>query len=149
MWAEEAVPFTSSPIFDEIADRPCMILHTSGSTNHPKPVVWTHRNIAAIDSFHDLSEVGGERAPSLEHHPRNVLFLGYPLFHAAGLNQIMYCIFFGSVPVFAPGFIPLSVSLLETMIDTKILTSAALPPAIIEDAARDTVVFEKLPALDY
>ena len=40
-------------------DKSLVILHTSGSTGLPKPVVVSHGLIAVVDAFHDLEPVQG------------------------------------------------------------------------------------------
>ncbi|SPQ27494.1 2d27d111-a7df-4dfd-b53e-66ee884047f0 [Thermothielavioides terrestris] len=92
-------PYVSGKVFEKARWDPLVIVHTSGSTGIPKPLIWTHETVARQQNTSVLAAPEG--MPSL-----NNLILGkrilntLPHFHAAGLAQYMLtAIPFGSVVI--------------------------------------------------
>ncbi len=50
-------PFANS--YDEVKDDPFLVLHTSGSTGLPKPIVLKHAWTSAMDAFNLLDPIDG------------------------------------------------------------------------------------------
>ncbi|KAI1878244.1 uncharacterized protein JN550_000426 [Neoarthrinium moseri] len=95
------LPFQYAKTLDEGLHDPVMIIHTSGSTGLPKPLIWTHETVLRHQNASGSRAVEG--IPSLEK-----LYLGkrvmvtVPPFHGAGLGQfLLYAIPFGNT-VIAP-----------------------------------------------
>lgn len=149
LWPDAPVPYPPEAEFGKIADDPFLILHTSASTNYPQPITWTHRTIAIADNFHLLPEINGEKVLRLEHRPGLRLFLGYPLFHAAGWNQLAYSVYFGSLPIFQPPDVPLSASSLVRILEANLVDAIAVPPIILEEAVQDQHFMEHVSQLQY
>ena len=67
--------------FEEAESDPCIIIHSSGSTGPPKPIVKTHGGLTAVDAFHVLpSREGMVPLMSTLELPAK-LMLHMPLFH--------------------------------------------------------------------
>ncbi|KFX85799.1 hypothetical protein V490_09403 [Pseudogymnoascus sp. VKM F-3557] len=78
------VPYSKS--YDEARWDPLVVMHTSGSTGHPKPIVVKQGGLAVMDSFLDLPEyMGGKFLMQFWKSSASRIFLPMPLFHAAGL----------------------------------------------------------------
>lgn len=48
--AQNALPYLYTKNFEEAENHPIMVVHTSGSTGLPKPIVWTHSLYATVDA---------------------------------------------------------------------------------------------------
>lgn len=53
-------PFPYTRTFDEVAQEPFCILHTSGTTGVPKPVLWSHALIGTMDAVRLLPPTDGD-----------------------------------------------------------------------------------------
>ena len=58
---ENVRPFPYEKTFKEAAHDPIMIVHTSGTTGMPKPIVWTHAIYGTIDAQMVPSELEGRK----------------------------------------------------------------------------------------
>jgi acyl-CoA synthetase (AMP-forming)/AMP-acid ligase II len=89
------VPYSKS--YEEARWDPLVVMHTSGSTGHPKPIVVKQGGLAVMDSFLDLPEyMGGKFLMQFWKSSASRIFLPMPLFHAAGvmagmLGASIYC----------------------------------------------------------
>ncbi|ROW00362.1 hypothetical protein VMCG_07241 [Cytospora schulzeri] len=103
---EDKVPhFPYTKTFEEAFHDPYMILHTSGSTGNPKPVVYTHAMIATQDAQELLPDVCGRQHLQALHKPgKGVRFIMVTLpFHALSAGFAMIMTVFGG-GIFVPGF---------------------------------------------
>ena len=67
--------------FEEAARDPFIVVHTSGSTGLPKPITLYHGGVAAVDSQHLISPLGGfDAIVKLPGDPIRV-FTSLPPFH--------------------------------------------------------------------
>ncbi|OBT65192.1 NRPS-like protein [Pseudogymnoascus sp. 23342-1-I1] len=88
---EEWLEATPSPVlycksFEEACWDPLVVLHTSGSTGFPKPIVVKQGGLAVMDIFKGLPKyMGGEFLIKFWQSSATRIFLPMPLFHAAGL----------------------------------------------------------------
>ena len=93
--AEEGEP----PPVDVPDDSPALIMYTSGTTGHPKGAVLTHTNLAgqAMTAIYT-------NAPEVD----DVGFIGVPLFHIAGVGNVLPAMTLGLPTVIHPlgGFDP-------------------------------------------
>ncbi|KAF2168708.1 hypothetical protein M409DRAFT_52741 [Zasmidium cellare ATCC 36951] len=70
--------------YQDLKDRPLCMVHTSGTTGAPKPLIWTHKTAAAF-----IREL---RAPPPENYSNaiaeiqsNTMFALFPFFHSGGI----------------------------------------------------------------
>ena len=84
----------TAPLVDIPNDDPALIMYTSGTTGHPKGAVLTHSNLAA-----EVMIANYTRPPNLS---RDVGFIGVPLFHIAGIGNVIPAITLGSPFVIYP-----------------------------------------------
>ena len=89
--AEEGEP---APPVDIPPDDPALIMYTSGTTGHPKGAVLTHANLAG-----QIMTAIYTNPPHLGH---DVGFIGVPLFHIAGVGNMLPAITLGAPTVIYP-----------------------------------------------
>jgi malonyl-CoA/methylmalonyl-CoA synthetase len=105
--AERGVPLMASEVLtgepsarlpEVDAERPAMMLYTSGTTGRPKGVVTTHRNIVAqVESL----------VSAWEWAPEDRTLLALPLHHVHGIVNVLACAFWvGATVEMLPAFSP-------------------------------------------
>lgn len=95
----ESFPYEKS--FEEAHDEPLVVLHTSGTTGFPKPVIWTHDWAAsfALQRYLDPPE-GYESFDRLILGTR--VFSLFPQFHAGHFMNILFAYYSGTVVIMPP-----------------------------------------------
>jgi malonyl-CoA/methylmalonyl-CoA synthetase len=99
LMASEAPTADPSARLPEVdAERPAMMLYTSGTTGRPKGVVTTHRNIVAqVESL----------VSAWEWAPEDRTLLALPLHHVHGIVNVLACAFWvGAAVEMLPAFSP-------------------------------------------
>ncbi|KAI1166564.1 hypothetical protein F5B18DRAFT_54086 [Nemania serpens] len=79
-------PYPSTKNFTEAKGEPFVVLHTSGSTGLPKPIVQTHGTASALCAFAD-TECRQTTVPAMFRGKR--VYLTFPLFHCAGISMLL------------------------------------------------------------
>ncbi|KAI1310704.1 hypothetical protein F5Y03DRAFT_345330 [Xylaria venustula] len=124
-------PFT----FDELKDKPCMGLHTSGTSGHPKPIYWNHSAIASVTIPFDFDTLPQPpKRPHLlfETLEGNNVFLPFPLYHFGGIGFILRSFGTNSTVILpAPGT-RLSPENFAKMLEVSSSNSALTPPSVLE-----------------
>lgn len=82
MIRDQEIKSTRAVLPDVVADRPAMILYTSGTTGHPKGVVTTHQNIEA-----QIKSLVHAWQWEKSDHILNIL----PLHHVHGIINVLSC----------------------------------------------------------
>ena len=135
--------------FAEARLEPLVVLHTSGSTGIPKPVIMVHGTLSCIDAYRLIPSLGGREVagPSWE---GTRLFLGFPLFHAASMCYLLglgiYC---RVICVLPPSGMPLSASIVDQIHTVGNVQGSALPPSILVDLVKEPSFQKNLWALQY
>ncbi|KAI5284911.1 putative NRPS-like protein biosynthetic cluster, partial [Ascosphaera aggregata] len=111
------VPLTTA-LFSREFDRdsesvkPCLILHSSGSTGFPKPITLTHRAVCNL-VFYPLEMKS---------------FTTFPLFHMGGLFSILVPVYQGSTLILPNPLVPQTAESIATVIEaTKPEWTATVP----------------------
>lgn len=133
-----AGPFPSAKTFDEAASEALVILHTSGTTGLPKPIVIRHGMWAVLDASQGFTD---KSAPTMiwEGWKRRITYLlnTTPLFHTAGLSTALGLgVYHGFPCVFSPSDRPVSSALLEDVLTCSVCDGAIMPPFLIEELAK-------------
>ena len=81
--AEESVPhYPYEKSFDEAANDPFIVIHTSGSTGLPKPVTLRHGGLGTIDAHHLMPTFDGYRPELIPAEGEELtVFASLPPFH--------------------------------------------------------------------
>ncbi|KAF2446773.1 NRPS-like enzyme [Karstenula rhodostoma CBS 690.94] len=122
---------------------PLVVVHTSGSTGIPKPLIWTHETAARHQNYCALEPPSGFQSIDKLHQGKRMLNT-FPPFHAAGIAiHLVHSPPFGTVSI-APlsGALPTAESIVQALKTTKV-DVAFLVPSIIAD------ISQKPDLLDY
>ncbi|EKV05363.1 NRPS-like enzyme, putative [Penicillium digitatum Pd1] len=115
MWdifASDPVPsYPHTVNYADVEDLAAIIIHSSGTTGNPKPVVVTHGYLATIDNMQTLPVPEGRQTAQMFLLQQGQLrFFHSPLFHFMGLVCIAECLYFKTPFLLAPDR-PLTTSL--------------------------------------
>lgn len=134
--------FTYDYDFDEAKNHPILVLHSSGSTGLPKPVVMTNGSFAVIDNDRNFPSVPGRR-----NHDLTVwdfsgadarLYEPFPPFHLAGFfNKVTVPLFTHTIAIFGPPSRPPSGGLAAEIMQQQKLRGLLLPPAVTEQLLQE------------
>ena len=136
----DSSPFPYTATFAEAATGALVVLHTSGTTGLPKPIVVRHGMWAGFDAFQGDDEKEQVMAWSgWKKNAKNIL-VTTPFFHTGGLAMFMTIgLFLGMVCVLPPSDRPVSSVLLEDLIkqgDAAEIDGAIMTPFLIEEMAK-------------
>ncbi|KAL2680619.1 hypothetical protein Neosp_008221 [[Neocosmospora] mangrovei] len=147
-WLEDGPvePYPYTKTFDEARSEPFIVLHTSGSTGMPKPLVQTHGTIATVDACMQLPSLGYPHTYFSKWSGFR-LYLGFPLCHCAGLWMILpLCIYSGFVVVLGP--FPLSAETANAVHVHGNVQQCAHVPFILSDLVKNPTYIDNLGRLD-
>ncbi|KUI54166.1 Carboxylic acid reductase [Cytospora mali] len=134
----EVPHFTYTKTFEDAEWDPLLVLHTSGSTGLPKPIIVKQGMWAGMDAYHNLPKFEGKNVAMREWAERAKRhFIPMPLFHIAGLLCVVNLSLYFDTPV-ALGIPdrPLSADNVIECLENLDVESAFLPPAVIEDMSQ-------------
>ncbi|KAI0508876.1 hypothetical protein F5B22DRAFT_378949 [Xylaria bambusicola] len=144
----EPVPYPKT--FEEARWEPLCVLHTSGSTGIPKPIVVRHGMMAISDIYHTKPDWNGHKIfikGFCENIKRN--FFTMPLFHAAGLFAfLIIAIYFETPAALGIPERPLSADSVAESLENADVQGTMLPPAILEDMSQSERYIESLRKLN-
>jgi hypothetical protein len=138
----EANTYPYNKTYTEAKLDPFVVLHTSGSTGLPKPIVQTHATIALFEAFLGLPKIGLQLTyPAMCAGAR--LYLAFPLFHCAGLSMLLPgSIHAGFTVVLGP--FPPSAEVANAILVHGNVQQSCLAPMILIDLAKDPKYLENL-----
>ncbi|KAF2965609.1 hypothetical protein GQX73_g7969 [Xylaria multiplex] len=140
-------------LFEDAQDEPAAVLHSSGSTRLPKPIIMTHASFAVLDNEHNLPEVIGRKRRdwtmwSFEGGGR--LFTVFPFFHLGGFLMFTVAAIFGKTTiVYAPPFLVPDGTLIRDIMLQQRLNALLLPPSLVEQLINEPQGMELVKKLDF
>ncbi|KAI1505652.1 acetyl-CoA synthetase-like protein [Biscogniauxia marginata] len=127
--------------FYEARDDPIVVLHSSGSTGHPKPVTMTHGSFAAVDNEMNLPSVLGrkKRDSSMWNFDGEArMYMVFPFFHLGGFMFFtVNSIFRNTSPVLGPPHLIPDGPLLKSVMLQQKLRAMFLVPSVIEQLLQE------------
>ena len=142
---EASEPYPYNKTFDEAKHDPCFIIHTSGSTGMPKPVVCTHWSIDTADNHHKVPNLDGRPtlwASVLDGRKRN--YCGWPLFNGSGLGVgLMETCYNNTTIVMGPPQ-PATADIFNDMLEYADIDAASCLPSTLEETAKRPDILAKL-----
>ncbi|RYP70035.1 hypothetical protein DL771_005726 [Monosporascus sp. 5C6A] len=136
-------PYPYEKTFAEAVLEPFVVLHTSGSTGFPKPVIQTHGTYSPVDAFTGLLSSKHHRPTFPAMCAGTRVYLGVPLFHTAGLALLLPgCIYSGYTTILGP--FPPSADVVDGVHVHGNPQHSVLAPPTLVDLAKDPRHLENL-----
>ncbi|TGO62823.1 hypothetical protein BCON_0017g00660 [Botryotinia convoluta] len=135
-------------------NNPIVVLHSSGSTGIPKPIMMTHGTIAVLDNERNLPGVPGRKNRDFsiwDFQGGGKFYHVFPYFRLAGfLSNIVNPTFTeASSPVLGPPLEPPSATLLKEIMKHQKLRALYIPPAIAEQLLQEPEGIDFFRDLDF
>lgn len=143
---EPAVPYPYTKTYDEARLDPWVVLHTSGSTGIPKPIVQTHATYSPTDAFTALPSVGLE-ATHLSLIKGQRVYLSFPLFHCAGISILLPGSIFAECTIVLGPFPPSAETANAVTLHGNV-QDGCMAPSLLTDLARNPEYLENLGRLE-
>ncbi|KAG5788025.1 hypothetical protein H9Q69_012916 [Fusarium xylarioides] len=129
-------PFPYSRTVEQARWDPLVVLHTSGSTGVPKPVFLKQGILYALEEYLHLPKFHGSPYPFNEWVERaSMIFMGMPMYHAAGTYLPLTFIYTGISAVMPFPNQPLNVDTAMDYLRHSGADGAMLPPSVIDELA--------------
>lgn len=102
----EIYPYTKT--FEETKMDPCLVLHSTGSTGLPRPVIWKVGILSTYEAWRTIPSVAGYVPTTEIYQQSRRAYTSMPLFHTSGLNAgITWSLLLGVTLVYgAPHVVP-------------------------------------------
>ncbi|KAH8803002.1 hypothetical protein F5884DRAFT_683230 [Xylogone sp. PMI_703] len=135
---EQAEAFPYNKTFDEAEWDPLVVMHTSGSTGIPKPIIIRQGTVATCDTFRELPKFHGlDVWTNAFSRISTKCYIPMPLFHGAGFaGCVMFGIYGGVQIALGVTDRPLSSTLVIESLAHCGADSTLLSPSILEELSR-------------
>ncbi|KAJ5654232.1 Male sterilityNAD-binding [Penicillium lividum] len=142
-----AEPVPSHPYnktFQEAANDPFCVLHTSGSTGLPKPIVWKNSLLGTLDATRFLPKSNGRPPWTVIYDEGDRFYSAFPLYHAAGLiMNVLIRAFYRTSNVIGPVGVLSTVNLVESLIDHTNIKVWSIIPSIVDEIGETPAISAK------
>lgn len=140
--------------YDEVKFDPILVIHSSGSTGAPKPIVMNHATFAVGDNDRNLPTIPGRvnQNWSLWDFPQEeTFFSSFPAFHLAGFSSLVLLpIYYQNAKlVMGPPGRPPTGHLVSEIMDHFRLKSIFCPPIVAEHLAQEPDGIEKCRSINF
>ncbi|KAH8881459.1 acetyl-CoA synthetase-like protein [Thozetella sp. PMI_491] len=148
---EESVPvYLYHKDFTEARQDPFLVLHTSGSTGLPKPVIVPNGSLATPDAQHLLPPVEGRLTQTQFFLTPRRAYSTFPNFHSAGMVFCFALPFFYELSiVMGPPLVPVNLDLINSMLDHANVDGSFLAPSTLEEISKTPASLEKIAKTDF
>lgn len=144
----EHKPYPYTKTYEEARLDPFAVLHTSGSTGHPKPIVQKHGTVCVIDAHNAFSQLGLPVAfPCTDLCKGKRIYVTFPLFHTGGLFPILAGAVYAQFTAVLGPFPPSTEIVNAVHVHGRVDQSTLAPPTIVE-IARNLEYLENISRLE-
>ncbi|KAJ5688964.1 acetyl-CoA synthetase-like protein [Penicillium macrosclerotiorum] len=143
-------PFPYTKTFAEAEWDPFVVLHTSGSTGLPKPVIIPQGKLALNDLHRYVPEYNGNMPwlPTWAKFDNPRYLCTCPLFHTAGIMPtVLSGIYYSTPVIFRDPSVPLTGDNVVEWLQNSGATYTVLPPAILEQMSRSQAALDEMKKL--
>ena len=146
LMTEEGPVYPYNKTYAQAKYEPFVVLHTSGSTGLPKPVLLNHGTLAHHDLFLNARLLGG-KALNLARFSGKRVLLCLPQFHSAAVCFLAFSVYSNTIPVLSP--LPVSADLVNEAHLHAGVDASFLGPSTLADIVHNPEYFENLKRLRY
>ncbi len=148
--AETAAVYPYTKTFEEARMDPCLVLHTTGSTGLPKPIVWKNANLASYEAWRTIPAIDGYVPTTVVYQQARRAYTSMPLFHTSGLNAgITWSLLCGVTLVYgAPRVVP-DAEYVDQMHIHAGVDATMGAPSLYEELSRNPKALERLGRMQY
>lgn len=113
---------------------PVMVVHTSGTTGLPKPVIWTNDMLCSVDRLHTLP---GSAATQMAGQS---IYCALPTFHTSGITaSLLTPVFLSTIIILGPSGIRPDKQIVLDVLRNAPVSAASFPPSLLEELIADPV----------
>ncbi|KAK8119240.1 uncharacterized protein PG998_003866 [Apiospora kogelbergensis] len=128
----EPYPYTKT--FEEARHDPCVVLHTTGSTGAPKPVVWKNGMLSTYEAWRTVPAVDGYVPPQEVYQTARRVYTSLPMFHTSGLNAaVIWALCLGVTLVFGAAHVVPNADYVDEVHRFADVEGSMNEPSIYED----------------
>ncbi|KAL8788421.1 MAG: hypothetical protein Q9195_007300 [Heterodermia aff. obscurata] len=141
---EPVTEYAYNKSFDDASEEPFCVMHTSGSTGHPKPIFWKHSMLATLDATRRLPEHHGLLPWVVVFEEGDRYYSSFPFYHSAAMTMnVLVNAFYGTCDVLGPAHISPSLALIDTLLDIGRIKVWSIIPSIVDEIGESPAVHEK------
>lgn len=121
---------------------PVMVVHTSGTTGLPKPVIWTNDMLCSVDRLHTLP---GSAATQMAGQS---IYCALPTFHTSGITaSLLTPVFLSTIIILGPAGIRPDKQIVLDVLRNAPVSAASFPPSLLEELIADSLCRKALKQL--
>ena len=133
---------THQKSFDDAKTDPIFVLHTSGSTGIPKPLIYTNEYVARMYNAQALIPPVGFESVN-RRLQSGACLVTLPPFHIAGLAfTLLFPALYGSIPVYPTAGTPPALDVFLEALTVTPIDWAFVSPVIVDEIGKDPTVLE-------
>ncbi|KAL9611872.1 MAG: hypothetical protein Q9167_003526 [Letrouitia subvulpina] len=146
--AAEIYPYGKS--FEDAQMDPCLVLHTTGSTGLPKPIIWKVGILSTYEAWRTIPTVNGYVPTTELYQQSRRAYTSMPLYHTSGINAgITWALLLGVTLVYgAPHVVP-NALYADEMHKFAGVDASMGAPSIYEELSRDNASLQRINKLYY
>ncbi|KAF5715932.1 nonribosomal peptide synthetase [Fusarium mundagurra] len=144
-------PFVFDKAFESAVNEPFCILHTSGTTGVPKPILWTHGLIGTMDAVRLLPPIEGDGglAPWTDNwNEGDRIYSSFPMSHGAGvIMDILMPSLFNLHCILGPSGVLPNLGLIESL--TGHIDIWSMVPSLVDELGENSEVLAKFKSFKF